>query len=76
MKAYIVTTEKGTPEPIGYTSLKVACGIYKVSYASAVRGKRLWVKGERIVFIHEVEIEKIKGRGINSSNNKQIATKP
>lgn len=69
MKVFIVLNPE--PKPIGYTSLKAVCKAYNVSYASATKGKRFWSRGRLddgdwdVVWIHEIEIVKIKGRENN-----------
>lgn len=58
MKAYIVFNPE--PQYIAYSTLKAACKAFNVSYSSAVKGKRGWMKGSGVVMIREIEIEKTK----------------
>lgn len=47
----------------GFTSLLGACEYLGVSYYSATKGRRAWVKNNTSCLITEVELVKIKGRG-------------
>lgn len=61
MNIYIVS-KNCKAESIGYTSLKELCMAYGFSYASASKGKSVYLK-EDIFQITKVLIKKIKGRG-------------
>jgi len=49
--------------PCVYTGLVGICKAMKVSYDSAARGKRVWIKDGVVDKIVELEVIKIKGRG-------------
>lgn len=74
MKVYI-GIDNGVIRDKGHTSLEAMCRDMKVSYDSAVRGKRVWVDSTKESIAHppvvreikEVDVEKIKGRGKKSS---------
>lgn len=60
MKAFLII-ENGHVQQTGYSSLKAACSVGDVSYASAIKGKRVWAKKDgSIVMIREIEIQKTK----------------
>lgn len=66
MKVYIGIQGNSIMDSV-HTSLKGLCDELKVSYHSAVRGKRCWV-GEKngkvfVSWIKEAEVVKIKNRG-------------
>jgi len=63
MKAYLLFVNHQILAPIGYTSLHSACNKIEVSYFSAVRGKRKWVREDKVLEIVEIDVQKIKGRG-------------
>ena len=63
MKAYLLLVEKQLLKPCAYTSLSYACDLLGVSYHSGSKGKRMWVKENRVYEIIEIQIHKIKGRG-------------
>lgn len=53
----------GIPRCRAYTSLQGICTELGVSYASASKGKLMWIEGETIKAITKAEVVKIKGRG-------------
>jgi len=62
MDGYVITIDNKVLDTV-YTSLKAACAFAGVSYASANKGKRIWIKLGKVITITDVEILKIKNRG-------------
>jgi len=56
MKAYIYTKDSELNKT-AYTSLKECCEAAGVKYASASRGKRMFIQGETCTKIHLISIK-------------------
>lgn len=70
MKVFIVVY-KGEVSKEVFTSLKMACDYFGLSYSSASKGKRVFVNdNNEITSIIHATVVKIKGRDANS-NGKQ-----
>ena len=48
-----------------FTTLKGACEEGEVSYSQAQRGRRLFIKGDKVTLITEMAVMRIKGRENN-----------
>ena len=59
MKAFFVTIDNKHSER-AYTSLKDCCSNNGLNYTSASRGKRLWLKGETVIRINTITVQKHK----------------
>ncbi len=58
MSTIFISIIDGSVNPHAYTCLKSACDEVGVCYDSAVRGKRVWARGETAIQIKELHLIK------------------